>query len=284
MGCPMSLSDEQPRTRLVLPDDEPDFGPRRPRRPRWVGLVVVLAVFAVVIGALAIINRAGRTDKNQASTTPTTTSTHPSSHPTTAPPATTVSTTPFANTTFPTGTATVYDVPVGYADTLAGAESAAVNYAVVYGSAPMATTSSRHVILNAIADPAIAASLKTQLDTAYAAFDASLGIANGTPAGMTLVMRTLPVGETVTANQPGRVTVGVWVDLLSGLSGSNTAHPVSEQWETLAVTVHRVDGDWKWAGFTETDGPTPVTTSQNFSSNEALKSAIQQFGGLRYAP
>lgn len=256
--------------------------------------MVVLAVFGVVIGALAIVNRAGRSGTPTAASGTGTAGSNAGSkssggktspHATTPPPPpTTVATTPFAGTTFPSGTATVYDVPVGYADTLAGAESAAVNYAVVYGSAPMATTASRHTILDAIADPAIVASLKTQLDTAYTAFDASLGIANGTPTGMTLVMRTLPVGETVTSDQPGRITVSVWVDLLSGLSGANTAHPVAEQWETLAVTVHRVDGDWKWAGFTETDGPTPVTTSQNFSSNEALKNAIQQFGGLRYAP
>jgi hypothetical protein len=284
----MSLSDEQPRTRLVLPEEADDgFGPRRPRRPRWIGALAVVVVFGVVLGALAIVDHAGRTNQtasNGATTTARSSAapSHAATHATSAPP-TTVAATPYAGSTFPASS--VYNVPVGYADTLAGAESAAVNYAVAYGSAPMAATSTRHAILAAIADPTILTTLQTQLDAAYAAFDQSLGLINGyAPTGYTLAMRTLPVGQKLTSDQPERVTVSVWVDVLSGLAGTNTKHPIGEQWETLAVTVHRTGGDWKWAGFAETDGPTPVNSSQTLSSNEALKSAIEQFGGLLYAP
>jgi hypothetical protein len=60
-------------------------------------------------------------------------------------------------------------VPVGYAKTQEGAQSAAVNYAVAYGSADMFVPERQHAIVAAIVERASRQDLSKELDQAFSA-------------------------------------------------------------------------------------------------------------------
>ena len=93
----------------------------------------------------------------------------------------------------------------------------------------------------------------------------------------------MPVGVTLVKSSSKSTTVSVWVVTMSGLAGTGSTHPVTEEWWTVTVDLDWVDNDWKWFGFSETEGPTPLGGDQVPSGPQALQSAINQFGGLRYA-
>jgi hypothetical protein len=52
---------------------------------------------------------------------------------------------------------------------------------------------------------------------------------------------------------------------------------------TTTITLHWVDGDWKWVAFTQTDGPTPVSGMQTPSNAAEIANAVKEFGGVDYA-
>jgi hypothetical protein len=176
-------------------------------------------------------------------------------------------------------------IPIGYPHPEAGAEAAAANYVVAYGSAAMVQPDARHKLVAAIADPAITSMLQSELDSTFTAADSSLGLsADGQPpTGLSFVARSVPVGVSVTSDSGDLATVAVWAVTFSGLAGTTSTHPVTENWTTITVTLHWTDGDWKWKSFTSADGPTPVGGQQTPSSSQALQQAVGQFGGLSYA-
>lgn len=266
-------STPQARTRVKLPHDpygdEP--GPRRGRRP----LVLGGALLALLL-TVTLVNRgghgsaAGRTADNTDANTPATTGGA-------------AQTVPFQASGLPAGSAD--QVPITYPDTAQGAESAAANYVVAYTASSMVQPAARHRLINAIADPAIASSLQSQLDATYATTNGYYGLAadGAPPAGLTFVQRSAPVGVTLVNHDGGGATVSVWVVTVAGLAGQGSTHPVTEGWSTVTVTLHWTSGDWKWVSFTSVDGPAPVGGQQTPASSQALQSAINQFGGLRYA-
>ncbi|HEU5354264.1 MAG TPA: hypothetical protein VFU65_07365 [Actinocrinis sp.] len=275
-------STPEARTRVKLPpdpyqDDEPRAG--RGRRP-----LVLLAALVALVAAITIVNRsthhsggsptsgqsAAGSGSSSGSSNQATTSTGPV-------------TSQFNNSGLPGNTAD--GVPIGYPHTAKGAESAAANYVVAYSSSTMVNAAARHRLIDAIADPAIASDLQSQLDTAYSQVDSSLGLsADGVPpSGQTFVQRSAPVGVTLVKSSSENATVSVWAVTLSGLAGQGSTHPVVENWSTITVTVRWTGGDWKWVSFASADGPVPTSGQQVVSSGQDLQKAVNQFGGLRYA-
>lgn len=271
-------STPEARTRVKLPpdpyqDDEPS--PRRGRRP-----LVLLAALVALVAAIAIVNHsthhsggapaAGQSAGNAGSGSQAAGSTGPA-------------TSQFSNSGLPANTAD--GVPIGYPHTAKGAESAAANYVVAYTSAAMVNSTARHKLIDAIADPAIAASLQSQLDTAYSQVDSSLGLsADGAPpSGQVLVQRSAPIGVTLASSSTDNATVSVWAVTLAGLAGQGSTHPVTENWSTITVTLRWTGGDWKWVSFQSADGPVPTSGQQVVSGSTDLQKAVSQFGGLRYA-
>jgi hypothetical protein len=271
-------STPEARTRVKLPpdpyrDDEPR--PGRGRRP-----LVLLAALVALVAAITIVNRSthhsGGSPTADQSSAPSNAS-NPATNP--AGPVTSQ----FDSSGLPGNTAD--GVPIGYPHTARGAESAAANYVVAYSSSAMINPTERHKLIDAIADPAIASDLQTQLDTAYTQVDNSLGLsADGVPpSGQTFVQRSAPVGVTLVKSSSNDATVSVWTVTLSGLAGQGSTHPVVENWSTITVTLRWIGGDWKWVSFASTDGPVPTSGQQVVSGGQDLQKAVNQFGGLRYA-
>lgn len=266
----MSLSDDQPHTRTRLPVGEQPVLPsgRRPRPLRT--LLTVLGVAALLVAAIALANRGKPVPSHTAG-------------------AGGGATPGAAAPTAPTGRRPVGDtadgIAVHYPHTRQGAESAAANYAVALGSADMFRASTRHAILATISDPAAAHSLETGSDAAYDAQAKQYGLGpdGSAPAGLTFVMRTIPVGTRTTAYQPGQATVEVWCNGLQGLAGTGSTRPVSESWFTGILRLHWAGGDWKVAAYDQKRGPAPVSGADPASGAREITDAVQQFGGFRYA-
>jgi hypothetical protein len=276
-------STPEARTRVKLPpdpyrDDEPR--PGRARRP-----LVLLGALVALVAAVAIVNRSthhsngGPTAAQQSASgsgsgpgagSPSANSTGPV-------------TTPFEGNGLPSNTAD--KIPVGYPHSGTGAESAAANYVVAYEASSMVQPNARHRLIAAIADPAIVSTLQGQLDATYGQVDSAYGLtAEGTaPTGQVFVSRTAPVGVTLVSDDGNHATVSVWAVAMSGLAGTGSTHPVTENWTTITVSLHWTSGDWKWVSFVSADGPVPTSGQQVISSGQALQNAVNQFGGLRYA-
>jgi hypothetical protein len=190
----------------------------------------------------------------------------------------------FTDTQFPAGKSN--GVMVGYQDTQAGAEAAAANYIAGLGSEVILHPDSRHKLIQTIADPAIEANLQKTLDNAFAQTVQGYGLDSkgNPPAGQTLVYRAVPIGVSVqTPYANDKAVVSVWTDSIDGVAGTGSTNPVSNAWSTFTVTLTWANGDWRLNSFTQTDGPTPVST-QTASSSEDLQKAAKQFARLRYAP
>lgn len=275
-------STPEARTRVKLPpdpyrDDEPR--PGRGRRP----LILLGALVALVV-AITIVNRTthhssdpqsgGQPSAPVGAGTDAGASAADPSGPATA---------PIAGSGLPANTAD--SIPVGYQHDSKGAESAAANYVVAYESSSMVSSTARHQLINAIADPAISSSLQSQLDAAYSQVDSAFGLSTSgaPPAGQTFVSRGTPMGVSLVNYDGGSATVSVWAVSIAGLAGNGSTHPVTESWTTVTVTLHWTQGDWKWVSFTSADGPVPTSGQQVVSSSQALQNAVSQFGGLRYA-
>ncbi len=272
-----SITDEQPRTRVLLPDDERAPRPRPSHRRTGLLALAIIVLFAV---GLTYANRYGTGGEvgavNPANGTADSSVDDHASTPTGTP------ATPITGVV-PTGD-TRAGVPVGYAHNRAGAESAAANYVTTYGSEAMVKPASRRAIVNAIADPAVKSSLQQDLDRVFTAMLPGLGLdrSGNPPKGQTFVYRTIPIGTRTVKYSPQEATVEVWNVGVIGLAGKESTKPVTEWWNTTTVVLHWVDGDWKLADVGQREGPTPVNGSQSVSTPEEMKRAVDQFGGLRY--
>jgi hypothetical protein len=268
------------RTRVKLPPDP--YGDDEPRPGRGRRPLILLGALVALVAAIAIVNRSSHHASNPQSAGDTQSAGSSASAGASGTASGPV-TTPFTDSGVPTGTAD--KVPVGYPHTSAGAQSAASNYVVAFYTPTMVYSSSRARLINAIADPAIASTLESQLDAAYQQANVGNGLsANGTaPTGTTFVERCAPIGSSLVSEHGDTATVSVWAVTVSGLSGTGSTHPVTEAWSTVTVTLHWTQGDWKWVSFTAADGPVPTSGQQVASSGQALQDAVNQFGGLRYA-
>jgi hypothetical protein len=175
-------------------------------------------------------------------------------------------------------------VPIGYPHTSDGSEAAAANYVVAFNSAEMVYSWYRVQLLNAIADPADAATLRSQLDGSYTKVDSAYGLSSSgvAPAGDTFVERAAPVGVSLVSDTGNTAVVSVWVVTVQGVAGTTSQNPVSEFWSTVTVTLDWTRGDWKWVGFTDTDGPAPLGGLQTPAAGQTLQAAVSKYGGLTY--
>lgn len=277
-------STPEARTRVKLPPDpySSTGRPKRGRRP----LILIGAIVALFV-AIALVNRSTHHSSGTTGASQTGNDSSPaaaaSSNASGGGSLSAPSAAPIQGSGLPDGTAD--SIPIGYQHSAQGAQSAAANYVAAYGSATMVHASARHKLVAAIADPAIASTLQSQLDATFTAANTSFGLsADGTaPAGQTFVARAAPIGVTLVNDTGNSATVAVWTVSVSGLAGPGSTHPVTEVWSTITVTLHWTQGDWKWVSFTSSDGPVPTSGQQIPSTAQALQNAVNQFGGLRYA-
>jgi hypothetical protein len=269
------------RTRIKLPADPyaEDAARRRPRlRGPLIAGGVILALFAII----ALVNQndhgksgsAGSGSANADSTA-------------TPKPSAAASVTPTSVTeAYGSGLASssAADVPVGYPHTSNGAEAAAANYVSGFNSAEMVYSWYRVELLNAIADPADAASLRSELNAEYAKIDSDYGLSGSgsAPAGDTFVNRLTPVGVTLASDNGSTAVVSVWTVLLQGMTGSTAQQPITEQWDTFSLTLAWSHGDWKWVSYGVSDGPAPLSGQQVPAVGSTLQAAASKYGGLTY--
>jgi hypothetical protein len=270
----VSVPDDQPHTRTRYPagDQPPDPAPRRPLRT----LLAVVVVAAVLIGAVAVLNRtSGAPTPSAASNSNDGTGTD------TGAGAGTSGTS--ATGTQPV-TTTQNGIAVGFPHTSEGAQSAAVNYAVALGSADMYSPTSRKSIVTTVADPSAASRLLARFDPSYTTLGTKLGLQNGKAQnGLTFISRTVPVGTKADNFSPTRATIEVWTTGLIGIAGQSSTSPVTAYWQTSTMQLHWSNNDWKVVDVSTKDGPTPVNGSQVASSAQDIAGAVTQFGGFRYA-
>ncbi|MGW6236249.1 hypothetical protein [Streptomyces sp. NPDC055094] len=261
------------QTRTRLPDGRSGDmygGPRRPARSSR-SLITVVGVVVLLIAAIAFANRGGggggASDGGKGGAAG-----------------------PGADPTAATGVEPVTgkngEIPSGFARNEQGAASAAANYAVALGSDGMFNAASRRDIIRATHDPATAEGLLSDLDRAYSpAFLANVGLNEdgSTPAGLTFVSRSVPVGTKVTEVSSAAATVEVWSTGLVGLAGEESTKPVTETWFTITEKLKWIDGDWKISSSSQTEGPTPVNGDNRASTADEIAKAVQGYGGFTYA-
>ncbi|WJV47790.1 hypothetical protein [Streptomyces flavofungini] len=266
------------RTRLPEGDGPDGYGSRRPARGASRSpsrsVVTVIGVVVLLIAAIAFANRddsssdgggdGGRGGGKGAEAAPTA----------------------------PTGEKPVKGkgaagIPSGFPKTQQGVESATANYAIALGSADMFDKARRHVIVDNVYTPTVAAKRKPELDKVYAgeSFLSRIGLNKdgNAPKGTTFVSRIIPVGTKVTEFGGGSATVEIWYSSLFGLAGENTENPVTESWFTNTYDMRWVDGDWKVADFKQKDGPVPVGRDQRASTADDMAKAVEEYGGFTYA-
>ncbi|WP_445526910.1 hypothetical protein [Streptomyces cyslabdanicus] len=259
----------QTRTRLPDRSGDPYGGARRGGRSSSRSLITVVAVVVLLIAAIAFANRSGGR------------SPHAGDH----------ADKPKAAATAATGKQPVHTktggIPSGFAHDEQGAQSAAANYSVALGSADMFHADQRHLIVNAVYAPEVAARRQPDLDSAYSSekFLSNIGLnKDGTaPAGQTFISRVVPVGTKIISVNANKATVAVWYTSLFGLSGETSTNPVTESWYTTTYQLTWADNDWKITDFQQEDGPVPVGRDQKASTADDMTKAVEEYGGFTYA-
>lgn len=260
----------QTRTRLPEGNSGDVYGgARRPVRSSR-SLITVVGVVVLLVAAIAFANRGGGDPADAAG---------PSSD-------TPAKTAPTAATGVRPVTGKNGQIPTGYTQDEQGAQSAATNYAVALGSVGMFQDGPREDLIRATHDPAVADDLLNRLDISYSAeFLTGIGLdANGAaPTGLTFVSRTVPVGAKVRDYADTSATVDVWCTGLVGLAGTGSTKPVTSTWFTLTQKLTWVDGDWRIASSTQSEGPTPVNGDNRASVADDIAEAVEGYGGFTYA-
>lgn len=215
--------------------------PRPNRRWRYVGYAVMAAILILLVAALVIRRPATRSSAPPAAVPPTAAS---SPVPAVA-----------GATRLEAG------VPVGYPHTQSGAVAAATNYLVAFTQPRMFQLPVRFQVLSVLAGPTRTPDLIRAVEPGMQRAAQTLRVdpATGTSGMGQLVSRLVPVGYKVVSFEGDRARVAVWGTSLSGVAGASSSMPVVNTWATDTVDLEW-DGDWKWAGFVESDGPTPVGT------------------------
>ncbi|OPC81758.1 hypothetical protein B4N89_13145 [Embleya scabrispora] len=269
------MSDEEPatRTRLPRPTTSPE-GPEPRRNPILSGIGVVVVIAVVIVSLLFAANRSDDGDKGGADDTAKSSS---------AAPETPAGGPPLSAAQVPERTES--GVPVGYPQTAEGAQSAAANFVVAYGSARMFRAQPRTAIITTITDPAVRDGLLARADQAFRAQTTVFGLQpDGTaPKGRAFVCRAVPMGTKSIAYTPASATVEVWSVGVVGLAGADSTKPVAEAWNTTTMRLSWVNGDWKLTEFSQKEGPTPVSGLQDPSGANDIAKADGEFGELRHA-
>ncbi|GAA2252169.1 hypothetical protein GCM10010430_39340 [Kitasatospora cystarginea] len=268
----MPVSDDQPHTRTRLPVAEQSVyqqvNGRQPRPLRT--LLAVLGVVVLLVIGISIANSGkpapGKSGSSADGATPAPAATLPSGRD-------------------PVST-TSNGIANGYPHTDQGAQSAAANYAVALGSEQMFRADTRRTVITTITDPTVAAALQARLDQGFTPeIIAKFGLdAQGrAPKGLTFVSRTVPVGTKTTNSADTATKVDVWCTGLHGLAGEGSTQPVAADWFTLSLTMRWTGSDWKLTDYSRKTGPAPVPGDQQAATAEEITTAVQDFGGFRYA-
>ncbi|GAA5046086.1 hypothetical protein [Streptomyces similanensis] len=260
------------RTRTRLPDraGDPYGGARRGSRSSSRGLITVVAVVVLLIGAIAFANHGGGNGGSGASG-------DGGDKPKAAPTA--------ASGDKPVTTRTA-GIPSGFPHDESGAQSAAANYAVTLGSTGMFDKASRHSLVNLLYTSEAAAKLQGPMDQAYSAdFLAKMGLdANGNPPSRsTFVSRVTPLGATVQQYGDSAARVAVWYVGLIGMSGQGSTDPVTASWKTWTFDLRWTGNDWKIVADSQKDGPAPVPGDDRAATSDEISKAIEEYGGFTYA-
>lgn len=164
-------------------------------------------------------------------------------------------------------------VPVGYADTRAGAVAAAVNYQLARSKPTYVTdTAARRAVLRQIM---AASALQAQInndDASAAAAMTALGLTSGGqgPGGATWMEHSAPLGVQVTSYSSRMATINVWMAEIAGVIGDpNTVLPPSGSYSTYLLTLVWESSDWRIASIATESGPVPsASTNQSPSSQQ----------------
>ncbi|MFI0908085.1 hypothetical protein ACH4TE_31920 [Streptomyces sioyaensis] len=267
---------ETGQTRTRLPDNDGEsYGYGSARRSRTGltsrNLITIVGVIVLLLAAIAFANRGGSGNSES-----------PSNDSPKDPGA--------ARPTAPTGTKPVTGknggIATGFPKTEQGAESAGANYAVALVSADILKSDARHSIVKQAFVPAKVDEMQSKLDAAYsAAFLKKLGLdANGNAApGMTYISRTVPVGTKLVKLESDTANLEVWCTGLFGTAGVKSTTPVTTDWFTMRLQLKWASGDWKVEGFSQQDGPAPVSGDNKTSGADQIAQAVKQYGGFTYA-
>lgn len=150
----------------------------------------------------------------------------------------------------------------------------------------MFNVSTRHDIVQSVADPTSVNRLQSGFDADYSAdFLKKIGLSGdgSAPAGTTFVNRTLPAGTKITFFSANAAIVEVWCSGLFGLAGEDSTNPVTSSWFTVTMKLNWSSGDWKVLESSQKTGPTPVTGDNPVSGANEIGKAVQEFGGFTYA-
>ncbi|OII66503.1 hypothetical protein [Streptomyces sp. CC77] len=254
------------RTRTRLPENDT---PRRPQRTSR-SLVTVVGVVVLLIAAIAFANRDGGTGDGDSRSTGTDSA----------------AAAPTAATGVKPVTGKAGTIPTGYPQDEQGAQSAAANYAVALVSAEILKAEQRSLILDQVFAADRVPALEADFNRAYSPeFLAKIGLdAAGNPApGTTYVSRTAPLGTKTTEFADTSATVEVWCTGVFGTAGADSTNPVTSDWFTMTMKLRWADGDWKIDGFSQREGPAPITSDQKASTADEIAKAVAEYGGFTYA-
>lgn len=144
-------------------------------------------------------------------------------------------------------------VPVGYAQTEAGAVAAASQFTVALGSELVLNPSAREAAIGVIALPEGEDDLK-QLGELIGLFADRLNLTPELLDDPGVVVRAFPTGWDVASYTPDEATVRVWN---TGLFVAPGREAFMAPWNTTTYRLRWSEGDWRVAGLTTEDGPTP---------------------------
>lgn len=178
----------------------------------------------------------------------------------------------------------VAGVPVGYKHTVFGAISASTNYLVAFSQPRMFKPSSLQAAVSQLSDPSdtndLLASLQPGMNQAAEAL--RVDPATGQSSMGRLVSRAIPVGYRVVHYDGDSARIAVWLNGLEGAAGGSSTMPVVSSWVTDTVDLRWSHGDWKWSGFVQSQGPTPVGTVNAPSDWQDIADAATSFTPYGY--
>jgi len=212
-------------------------------RPRWHAPVAVLVAVGLLAGAFAIghFTAGGR---------------HTRTEPVNAGPG-------------PGPARTVNGIPMGYADSEAGAIAFATNWVAANGTLPLFEPQVRRQFEQLTMVPGMGAVWERQLREIFA---------GGGVRGATAL--NAPLGYQVLGFAPDAARIAVWF-----VTASGNASTIGTDFATAGIWVVWQGDDWKLSAFEVANGPVlPPPQDESPSPGGYLVSQIGQVGRLRYAP
>jgi hypothetical protein len=175
----------------------------------------------------------------------------------------------------PGPTHTQAGVPVGYADTRAGASAAATGYVVALGGRRGVDPEFRPAALAAVTDVNAAPEVAARLVDRAGADDAT-GLLSAWTSGQPLVARVLPLTVQVMSFDSSSAVVTVWT---LAVLGTQRMGQVTAGWSTERLSLVW-QGDWKIRDWASSGGPTPAT----YQPATALPEFLTADAGMRQVP